>query len=107
MRGPGHSYAPQVSIGPYRSESFHQNLNYCSETCCRIKEKLQSGETLVRGDQWPLFLYADVAYDPQDPWNGLLRSELLVAVRISPIYSVSFLTLDEGIQTRLHLPELC
>ena len=36
---------------------------------------------LVRGDQWPLFLYADLAYDPQDPWNGLLRSELLVAVR--------------------------
>lgn len=46
----------------------------------RVKEKLRSGEMLVRGDQWPLFLYADTAYDPEDPWNGLLRSHLLVAV---------------------------
>ena len=62
---------------------------------------------LVRGDQWPLFLYADLAYDPQDPWNGLLRSELLVAVRTPQIYTISLLTLDAGIQTRLHFAELC
>jgi hypothetical protein len=34
----------------------------------------------VRGDQWPLFLYADLAYDPEDPWSGLLRSQLLITV---------------------------
>jgi hypothetical protein len=34
----------------------------------------------VRGDQWPLFLYADLAYDPEDPWNGLLRNQLLITV---------------------------
>jgi hypothetical protein len=47
-----------------------------------IKEKLRSGEMHVRGDQWPLFLYADLAYDPDDPWNGLMRSHLLVSMCI-------------------------
>ncbi|KIK31934.1 hypothetical protein CY34DRAFT_19430 [Suillus luteus UH-Slu-Lm8-n1] len=31
------------------------------------KEGLKSGETAVRGDQWPIFLYADHIYDPEDP----------------------------------------
>jgi hypothetical protein len=47
---------------------------------CSIKEKLRTGEMHVRGDQWPYFLYADLAYDPDDPWNGLLRNQLLVFV---------------------------
>jgi len=47
----------------------------------RIKAKLRSGEMHVRGDQWPLFLYADLKYDPKDPWTGLLRNQLLVLVR--------------------------
>ena len=34
----------------------------------------------VKGDQWPIFLYADYTYDSKDPWNGLLRSGLLVSV---------------------------
>ncbi|KAG1894034.1 uncharacterized protein F5891DRAFT_962136, partial [Suillus fuscotomentosus] len=42
------------------------------------KQSLKSGETTVRGDQWPMFLYAGYAYDPEDPWKGLLRSEILV-----------------------------
>ncbi|KAG1760224.1 hypothetical protein EV702DRAFT_1183519 [Suillus placidus] len=37
------------------------------------------GETLVCGDQWPIFLYAHQTYDPEDPWCGLLRSRLLVS----------------------------
>ncbi|KAG1827582.1 uncharacterized protein BJ212DRAFT_1443543 [Suillus subaureus] len=39
---------------------------------------LQSGVISVSGDQWPLFLYANEAYDPEDPWNGLLRTCLLI-----------------------------
>ncbi|KAG2738549.1 hypothetical protein P692DRAFT_20758318 [Suillus brevipes Sb2] len=42
------------------------------------KENLRSGEMLVCGDQWPIFLYAQYIYDPDDPWCGLLRSRLLV-----------------------------
>jgi hypothetical protein len=49
---------------------------------CSIKEKLRTGEMHVRGDQWLYFLYADLAYDPDDPWNGLLRNQLLVYVSI-------------------------
>jgi hypothetical protein len=44
-----------------------------------IKEKLRSGEMAVSGDQWPLFLYHGYNYDPEDPWNGLFRSMLLVS----------------------------
>lgn len=46
----------------------------------RTKQNLQSGVTSVSGDQWPLFLYANEAYDPEDPWNGLLRTRLLINV---------------------------
>ncbi|KAG1899887.1 uncharacterized protein F5891DRAFT_953184, partial [Suillus fuscotomentosus] len=42
------------------------------------KQSLQSGEIAVCGDQWPMFLYAGCVYDPEDPWKGLLRSEILV-----------------------------
>ncbi|KAG0692771.1 hypothetical protein DFH29DRAFT_985672 [Suillus ampliporus] len=42
------------------------------------KQHLQSGVISVSGDQWPLFLYANKAYDPEDPWNGLLRTCLLI-----------------------------
>jgi hypothetical protein len=34
----------------------------------------------VSGDQWPVFLYANYTYNAEDPWNGLLRSGLLVSV---------------------------
>ena len=46
-----------------------------------IRTKLANGEIQVAGDQWPVFLYADYMYDPEDPWNGLLHSGLLVTVR--------------------------
>ncbi|KAG2135608.1 hypothetical protein BD769DRAFT_1627061 [Suillus cothurnatus] len=42
------------------------------------KLALKSGETAVHGDQWPMFLYARYEYDPEDPWRGLLRGEILV-----------------------------
>ncbi|KAG1891596.1 uncharacterized protein F5891DRAFT_1131556 [Suillus fuscotomentosus] len=42
------------------------------------KQGLKSGETAVSGDQWPVFLYAGYEYDSEDPWKGLLRSEILI-----------------------------
>jgi len=42
-----------------------------------VKEKLRTGELVASGDEWPAFLYHGT-YDPQDPWNGLFRSTLLV-----------------------------
>lgn len=46
-----------------------------------VKDKLRSGEIVVTGDRWPLVLYANCEYDPEDPWSGLLRNTLLVSVR--------------------------
>ncbi|KAG1760405.1 hypothetical protein EDD22DRAFT_980614 [Suillus occidentalis] len=44
----------------------------------KTKQGLKSGETTVCGDQWPMFLYAGYVYDSEDPWKGLLRSEILI-----------------------------
>ncbi|KAG1838511.1 hypothetical protein C8R48DRAFT_751536 [Suillus tomentosus] len=42
------------------------------------KQNLKSGEIAIRGDQWPIFLYARSEYDVENPWEGLLRSEILI-----------------------------
>ncbi|KAG1812326.1 hypothetical protein EV424DRAFT_1473594 [Suillus variegatus] len=42
------------------------------------KQSLKSGKTAVHGDQWPMFLYTGYHYDPDEPWKGLLRSEILI-----------------------------
>lgn len=34
----------------------------------------------MKGHQWPIFLYTDLVYDGDDPWDGLLRNNILVAV---------------------------
>lgn len=49
---------------------------------CSIKEKLRNNQLRVAGDQWPILLYANYAYDAEDPWNGLLRSGILVSVSV-------------------------
>jgi len=73
----------------------------------RIREALKSGETSVSGDQWPTFLYDGYVYDPKDPWNGLLRSQILVRVSQSFVFVV-YLTNNSttGFQAHLHLPQL-
>ncbi|KAF8074942.1 hypothetical protein FPV67DRAFT_1559560 [Lyophyllum atratum] len=43
-----------------------------------VKEKLRSGEMTTIGDQWPTFIFHGYTYNPEDPWNGLFRSSLLV-----------------------------
>ncbi|RDB27960.1 hypothetical protein Hypma_002108 [Hypsizygus marmoreus] len=55
-----------------------------------VKTKLRDGEYIVPGDQWPILIYKDYKYDPNDPWAGLLRSKILVYVRFalssSPVF---------------------
>ena len=60
----------------------------------RAKEKLKSGELIVAGDQWPIFLYSGYIYDLEDPWNGLFCSAILVLVSC-----LSFTTCDSLIMT--------
>lgn len=42
---------------------------------------LRSGQYSVAGDQWPILVYRDETYDPENPWTGLFRNRLLVLVR--------------------------
>ena len=46
----------------------------------RFKAKLRSGELLVHGDQWPLFIYVGQIFSDEDPWKGLFRSKIMVQV---------------------------
>jgi hypothetical protein len=60
---------------------YFVTVDICSVTLfVSVKERLKSGEMMVAGDQWPVFLYQDYAYDPEDPWEGLFRSSLLVTM---------------------------
>ena len=77
-------------------------------TLHRIRESLRDGQLLITGEQWPIFLYKDYLYDTNDPWKGLLRSQIIVSVSLLPTCvntSDDFVQL--GIQTYLYIPEFC
>jgi hypothetical protein len=78
----GPFYAQRAWIGRARSESSSFLDVHLSLISFRVKDKLRSGELAVSGDQWPIFLFQGYRYDPEDPWNGLFRSTLLVSVGI-------------------------
>lgn len=46
----------------------------------RIRRELKSGHLVPSGDMWPRFLFRSYEYSAADPWDGLLRSSLLVKV---------------------------
>lgn len=50
----------------------------------RIRRDLTSGQMIPSGDLWPRFIYRNFEYNPQDPWDGLLRSSLLLKVNLLP-----------------------
>ena len=71
----------------------------------RTSAKLASGEMVVRGDQWPLLVYTKQVFNPEEPWDGLFRSELLVWVHTHPSLS-SYLPHFPGLQAYFHLTQL-
>ena len=74
-------FAQQDLIGTTRSTCLFSDFCVLDDLMSqRTKTKLSNGEMQVKGDQWPIFLYADYMYDSEDPWNGLLHSGLLVSV---------------------------
>ena len=83
-------------------------FNITQLTWASVKQKLRSGEILVSGNQWPIFLYANYKFDPEEPWKGLLKSSILVSVSVVWYYINSwlmllFLTILRPISTFLHL----
>ena len=86
MSAQGHSCVRQALIGTTLSEfTSIYRPQVADHIVSRTRAKLVNGEIQVAGDQWPVFLYADYSYNPEDPWNGLLCSGLLVVVR-SPLF---------------------
>ncbi|KAJ3505635.1 hypothetical protein NMY22_g17512 [Coprinellus aureogranulatus] len=43
-----------------------------------VRRDLASGQLVPSGDMWPRFLFRGYRYNSKDPWDGLLRSSLLV-----------------------------
>jgi hypothetical protein len=87
-------FAPLAWTGRMLSRTIYNFFCMLLTTlmCIRTKEQLQSGEMLIPGNQWPVFLYASYRFDAEDPWSGLLRSSILVAVRFLVLIWVIRLT---------------
>jgi hypothetical protein len=78
-----------------------------TDNTSRVRSKLRSSELPVNGDHWPIFLYKECSYNPDDPWDGLLRSKLLVTV--SSFFAHTLKGSDNiiGVQTYIHISKLC
>ena len=73
----------------------------------RVKEKLKTGELMVAGDQWPVFLYSGYIYDAEDPWDSLFRSAILVSVSHHSTFLPDATNHPgSGLQTHLYLSKL-
>ena len=48
--------------------------------------KLVNSQIEVSGDEWPLLLYKDQKYDPDEPWDGLFRCKYLVWASYTPFF---------------------
>jgi hypothetical protein len=75
-------YVPPEWTGQIQSKLVHTiPLLHCLLIFgSRIKAKLRNGELIIPGDQWPAFLYAGENFDREDPWKGLFKNSILVAV---------------------------
>ena len=63
-------------------------LTHCIHS---VKHKLRNKELIVTGDQWPIFIYANEVFDPNNAWHGLFRGRLLLNVSLSRYASQVFL----------------
>jgi hypothetical protein len=76
------SSVPLGLIGQILSAQFFSLTLTIFSRLSRTKENLRNGHLQVSGDQWPIFLYYEYSYDPDDPWKGLLRSAIIVSVSL-------------------------
>jgi hypothetical protein len=80
MSVPVPSFALQGWTGTTPSKLLNPVSDYLLNHIASIKEQLRSGELVIPGDQWPVFLYANYTFDAEDPWKGVFRSSILVSV---------------------------
>ena len=55
----------------------------------RTRSRLRSGEILITGDEWPMFVYEGEIYHDDDLWKGLFRGRLLINVSFIPKISLA------------------
>ena len=74
---------------------------------CSVCEGLKNDEITVAGNQWPLLVYADCAYDPEGPWEGLFEINYLFGslLCLQPLI-LSCLTNLQHLQTYIYFPKL-
>jgi len=62
----------------------------------------------AHGDQWPLLLYAKQEFNPDEPWDGLFRNQLLIWVGTHKfsIFIALFTPLPTGVQAHFYIPKL-
>ncbi|KAF7976898.1 hypothetical protein HWV62_5455 [Athelia sp. TMB] len=65
-----------------------------------VVEGLRSGATKLLGEHWPVFIYKDNTYDPENPWKGAFRGSLLVKAYRHIFTSPSSVDLQEPKATR-------
>ncbi|TEB26762.1 hypothetical protein FA13DRAFT_1635613, partial [Coprinellus micaceus] len=51
-----------------------------------IRQQLRDKVITISGSHWPIFVYQNEKYDPEQPWKGLFRGRLLVLASTSPSY---------------------
>ncbi|KAG1732025.1 uncharacterized protein EDB91DRAFT_1238858 [Suillus paluster] len=74
----GQNLVPPLACNVKIDHGFHHEWTGTLLCSAGIDWSNPDGEIIVTGDQWPLFLYTNYHYDPEDPWNGLFQSSLLV-----------------------------
>lgn len=67
----------------------YTTLNKLINSLHSVRAKLASGEMAVAGDQWPMLVYANLQYDPEDPWSGLFRNQILVYVSAISVMAIT------------------
>jgi hypothetical protein len=77
-----------------------------ADECSGYARDLGCGRLQILGDQWPLFLYEEFLYNPEDPWRGLFRSQLIISVSYKMVICTRVSQIgDSGLQAHFHLPE--
>ncbi|KAJ3517088.1 hypothetical protein NMY22_g14042 [Coprinellus aureogranulatus] len=83
---PGGALSPPLSRNVKTDRGFYHYVT--GELLCpatldwkdeETRKALRSGEITVSGDQWPVFLYRDHTFNPENPWDGLFEGKLLVS----------------------------
>lgn len=94
MTLPVHFCAPSNLTGPIQCKLCPKTQQRIIIVQSRVRTRLRSGEEYMAGDVWPIFLYANCKYHPENPWEGFLKNVLLIKARFATIAAWSLISVD-------------